>query len=299
MAAAATFLKSASDSRIAPDQKEQAIVAFDGDAAPQAAAARPPAGYEDDGRAEAAPRVPGRSPHDPFTGPSWDYDSTRPASWGTLSAQAPPLCCCYARKLGRMFVFIENTGRSQRQGGPRLGSQFLCIGGPCWPMIFFTLGLLLGIPIAAILFFFPEEDSKNKTFATVAIGIAMVITTVTYLRTACGDPGIHPRFPERPPADYLGYFKPPAPGSRRARRLASGDLSTPSRWTWHETSKSYRPPGVMWDAETQVLIEDIDHFCPWTGTTIGAGNLCCFYAFTSSICGLLICTILGIIVANS
>ena len=34
----------------------------------------------------------------------------------------------------------------------------------------------------------------------------------------------------------------------------------------------------------QVLVKDIDHFCPWTGTTIGGGNIRCFHCFVSAIC---------------
>ena len=278
--AAATFMATTSDkeSRVAPDRREHAIVTFDDDGPAAAASppntrpAAPPPGYEvrdhDGGNGNGRQEAPRGSPHAPWIGPSWHYPE-QPASSASLSATAPPLCCCYARRLGRMYVFLDNTGRSQREGGPVLGRSFLCVAGPCWPMVFCTMGLFLGVPVAVMMFFFPDEASSNKTVAMarrpshpshrrdhhcrslgrvsliahypraispipspqVLIGIAMAVTTVTYLRTACGDPGIHPRMPEKPPEGYVGYFRPPAPGTRRAR--------------WHERRHGHgyaRPP---------------------------------------------------------
>ena len=221
-----------------------------------------------------------------WSGPSWDYERQRPAPY-TMSGAAPSLCCCFVRRLGRMYVFLDNTRRGQRGDGggvPKLGQQFLCIGGPCWPMVFVTLGLLLGVPIVTMILFFPPEPSASKTFAMVIIGLAMALTTVTYLLTACGDPGIHPRIPEKPPIDYPGYYE---------------RCHSPSEFVWNEQTKSYRAPGVMYCHECQVLIEDIDHFCPWTGTTIAAGNMRCFRWFVGSVCLLLVLTVLVAIIGVS
>ena len=55
-------------------------------------------------------------------------------------------------------------------------------------------------------------------------------------------------------------------------------------WTYHPGTKSYRPRGVVFCSESQVLVHDIDHFCPWTGTTIAMGNLKCFNVFVSMVC---------------
>ena len=54
---------------------------------------------------------------------------------------------------------------------------------------------------------------------------------------------------------------------------------------------SHTPPGVRYCSECQVQIKNIDHFCPWTGTTIGANNFPCFKIFTSSLCLLIILVI--------
>lgn len=43
--------------------------------------------------------------------------------------------------------------------------------------------------------------------------------------------------------------------------------------------------------EAQVVVAEVDHFCPWTGTVIAAGNMGRFTVFTSSLCVLIIFTI--------
>ena len=50
-------------------------------------------------------------------------------------------------------------------------------------------------------------------------------------------------------------------------------------WVWDEAAQSYRPDNVQFCQESRVLVRDIDHFCPWTGTTIAGGNIRYFYAF--------------------
>jgi uncharacterized membrane protein len=47
--------------------------------------------------------------------------------------------------------------------------------------------------------------------------------------------------------------------------------------------------------ESQVLIRNIDHFCPWTGTVIAGGNLWSFYVFTTSLCALIVLCIVLVV----
>lgn len=48
---------------------------------------------------------------------------------------------------------------------------------------------------------------------------------------------------------------------------------------WNEQVGSYRPPDALYCRECQVLIEDYDHLCPWTGTGIGKKNMWAFKSF--------------------
>lgn len=95
------------------------------------------------------------------------------------------------------------------------------------------------------------------------IGLSLTILAVSSLLcTAFHDPGIFPR-----------YSKPLAPN-----------------WTYSEYAQSYRPPGVIYCQQCQLLIEDYNRavpepqvpelpdaycdadFCPWSGIVIGKGN---------------------------
>jgi hypothetical protein len=92
--------------------------------------------------------------------------------------------------------------------------------------------------------------------------------------TACQNPGVFPRH----------YHIP---------------RDTTKKWMYSGQSNSYRPPGVRYCSECQVQIKHIDHFCPWTGTTIGADNFQCFKLFTSSLCLLILVVILFVIIQIS
>ena len=54
-------------------------------------------------------------------------------------------------------------------------------------------------------------------------------------------------------------------------------------WTYSEYAQSYRPPGVIYCQQCQVLIEEYNHFCPWSGIVIGKGNEAYFQVFISAI----------------
>lgn len=58
-----------------------------------------------------------------------------------------------------------------------------------------------------------------------------------------------------------------------------------SSWRWSERGQTYYPSGrgIVYCSESQVLVHDYDHFCPWTGTTIAGGNIKGFTLFVSSL----------------
>jgi hypothetical protein len=174
-----------------------------------------------------------------------------------ISAQVPaPPRFLYVRRIGRMYVLRE---RRDKSGLP----QPVCMTGPCWPMVVVTLGLIVGISMAVFFGFFP--DDKVWLAAIYLSGVA--ITVVSFLLTACRDPGVQ-RIHERP---------------------------VDQNWTFSEQAQSYRPPGAVYEVESQVLIRNIDHFCPWTGTVIAGGNLWSFYVFTTSLCTLIVLCIVMVV----
>ena len=59
-------------------------------------------------------------------------------------------------------------------------------------------------------------------------------------------------------------------------------------WSYSNQAGSFRPPKVIYCRECKLLIDQYDHFCPWSGTVIGAKNIHYFHFFVSA----LVCTML-------
>lgn len=167
----------------------------------------------------------------------------------------------YKRKVGRFYVCWERRKEES--------TSLLCMVGPCWPMIFVVVGLIVGIALVVDLLVIPQIDDPDVRAWLFPLAIAfMIFTVITYLLTAFSNPGIQPIVKEQP---------------------------SDNNWTLNSNVQSYRPPGVNFEYESQTLIKKIDHFCPWTGTVIAENNMKRFIVFNCSVCGLIVFTI-GIVV---
>lgn len=123
--------------------------------------------------------------------------------------------------------------------------------GPYWHFLLLTLALLVCI---ASLIYLKVVPASWVAIRIVGVALA-VLSIVSLVCTAVADPGIFPR-----------YFKRLEPD-----------------WTYSEYAHSFRPPGTIFCQECQVLIEDYNHFCPWSGTAIGKGNEPFFHVFLTSL----------------
>jgi len=149
--------------------------------------------------------------------------------------------CCCAKRLGGMYSLIEKA-----DGTP------LIILGPCWPCCsFVTLPLILGIA-GLVSFFFLYHGSFPIWLAI--LYLAMVGLTLCALScVSCRNPGILER--------------------------VTDEEAGQGGWYWNEQAGSFRPRGAMYCRECKALIEEYDHFCPWTGTGIGRMNMGAFKFF--------------------
>mmetsp|Transcript_9533 Transcript_9533/g.11873 ORF Transcript_9533/g.11873 Transcript_9533/m.11873 type:complete len:239 (-) Transcript_9533:1669-2385(-) len=169
----------------------------------------------------------------------------------------PPPVCCYKRRVGNFFVCLD---RKKADGM----TDLLCMVGPCWPMMFVTLGLIIGIAGLVDIFVIPEIENKTVRYVVLALAIfGLLVTVSSYLATACSNPGIQPIVKEKPGED----------------------------WTWNGNAESWRRHGVNYEYQSGTLIKNVDHFCPWTGTVIAQNNMKRFITFNISVCGLLCYTV--------
>ena len=165
-------------------------------------------------------------------------------------ACVPDLPCGTYRRMGKLYVCAtEERGLDGgRLGGPRATPTWVV--GPCWPMLVLTNCLIVGVTALAMVTYLPYV---HWVFGVFGVGL-LAFVVFALAKTACTNPGVLPR--------HAG----PDPPERN--------------WRWSEQAQSYYPPGVTYCTESQVLVRDYDHFCPWTGTLIARDNFCCFTNFT-------------------
>ena len=130
--------------------------------------------------------------------------------------------------------------------------------GPCWMMTLVTASLVIIIPFSLLHAMKHEIRAETIFLTSCWVGITLIMLFLT----ACTNPGIYPIVREIPE-------------------------NSNQRWAYCKETDSYRPPGVIYDRECGVLIAEVDHFCPWVGTTIAKANLCRFFCFV----GLLLLTV--------
>lgn len=147
------------------------------------------------------------------------------------------------RKLGNIYILAE-WSRSD-------GKKRRLVLGPYWHFLIITLAVVTSVSLMIYVWVIPSDEKLERI-----IGLSLTILAATSLLcTALNDPGIFPR-----------YSKPLA-----------------QNWTYSEYAQSYRPPGVIYCQQCQVLIEEYNHFCPWSGIVIGKGNEAYFQVFITAI----------------
>ena len=108
---------------------------------------------------------------------------------GTMSGCVPEFPCA-KRAVGKMYVIKEK--RNSDDGS----LKFICVAGPCWPMVLVTFCLIVGV-------------SAGPSISSERIGLIWVDNCRRNLGfyqchgvlfTACSDPGILPRHNVQPSA---------------------------------------------------------------------------------------------------
>lgn len=178
--------------------------------------------------------------------PTGPYDYPNHPAEDDLAC-VPELPCGSYTKMGKLYVCV-----AERDVGTGIAEP-TWVAGPCWPMFCFTQCLILGISGLAMWAYLPYV---HWVFAVAGVPLVLFVAFALF-KTGCSNPGVLKRRAE-PPEGETG-------------------------WRWNDQSQSYYPPGATYCRESQVLVHDYDHFCPWTGTTIAGGNMRYFTIFVSSL----------------
>lgn len=158
--------------------------------------------------------------------------------------------CCRCTKLGKMMVLCECTVNEEDQFlMPTDNDKIRWMVGPYWNMLLVTYAVILVITILVYDTVIPKRQDVE-----IVVGLVLTSLTLLFLSlTAFSDPGIFPK-----------HERPKGPN-----------------WSYSGQAQSFRPPNVIFCRESMLLIEDYDHFCPWSGTVIGGKNLKFFHCFVS------------------
>mmetsp|Transcript_5990 Transcript_5990/g.9083 ORF Transcript_5990/g.9083 Transcript_5990/m.9083 type:complete len:242 (+) Transcript_5990:74-799(+) len=169
------------------------------------------------------------------------------------SAQCTPqnllssIFCCCARRVGSLHFLCE-----RKDGSP------IVVAGPMWPFcMFVTVPLVAGLSSLVLYFCILQKDAPLPSWFVFIYAPVMAITLVSLFMVSCRNPGL-------------------------VERKTSQDQSS-NAFLWNEQVGSYRPPDALYCRECQVLIEEMDHVCPWTGTAIGKRNMLAFKCFVVSV----------------
>ena len=130
--------------------------------------------------------------------------------------------------------------------------------GAYWPFCtFITLPLIL-IP-SAIMFVYVMPDAP--VCFTIILIVALTATLISLCGVSCSNPGI----------------------VEHCDQVAKDKDEKKRNWVWNDRVESFRPPSAIYSPEADVIVMNYDHFCPWTGTAIGAGNYFFFKMFVVTV----------------
>ncbi|GMH52974.1 hypothetical protein TrRE_jg6319 [Triparma retinervis] len=178
-------------------------------------------------------------------------------------------CCCVSTGLAKYYVGNMPVLLSNPDGSPRL------IMGSWWPFcVGITVPLIAGaVTIVAALVLVPMAP----LYITLLYFALVAVTLGALFSVSCRNPGLV---------------------SKREKVVGpnvSTDSVDRSKWIWNDRVKSFRPRGALYCDTNDVVVEEYDHFCPWTGTSIGGGNMQAFKVFVVAV-NVLCYTTVGVVI---
>ena len=178
-------------------------------------------------------------------------------------------CCCVSTGLARYYIGNMPVLLSNPDGSPCL------IVGSWWPFCAgITVPLIVGaVTIVATFLLVP----RAPLYITLIYFALVAVTLSALFSVSCRNPGL----------------------VSKREKVVGENVSTDnvdrSKWIWNDRVKSFRPRGGLYCDTNDVVVEEYDHFCPWTGTSIGGGNMTAFKIFVVSVNALCYVTV-GVVI---
>uniref|UniRef100_K3WQW4 Palmitoyltransferase n=1 Tax=Globisporangium ultimum (strain ATCC 200006 / CBS 805.95 / DAOM BR144) TaxID=431595 RepID=K3WQW4_GLOUD len=122
-----------------------------------------------------------------------------------------------------------------------------CMVGPHWWLMATTFTVFMGLALVITVLTYPRAGF-GETITGVLLSSACLSM---YAMVGCSNPGIVNRI----------------------------DVAPDDTYSYCDHCESYRPQGALHCMDCRVCIEGYDHHCPWTGKCVGRGNVRYFYAW--------------------
>jgi len=186
----------------------------------------------------------------------------------------------YDARLIRSFMSAETPSEPPRQV-ERVHERwpgnetFLCRGrivaGPR-PRAAFATATLITVPTGIFLGLVAPVVVETQGVWVYAVASALAGNSLIWLfKTSFTDPGILPRLERRSVGTSSNRGK-----TRDCVVETTGKITTTR---WNDTCGYFQPPRAHHCSVCNDCIEKFDHYCPWTGTTIGLRNYRAFLSF--------------------
>ena len=150
--------------------------------------------------------------------------------------------CCF--RIGNFSVILEQ----QKYTGE---AELICVVGPHWPFaLVFTCGFIVFFTAASVAIFVDVVPIWGcySIIACAFLALCLLISL------GCKNPGI-------------------------ARRLTEKPQFTNKRWIYNDQANTWRSTTDSYSQEMNVVLHEVDHICPFTGTAIAQRNMRTFIAF--------------------
>jgi len=156
-----------------------------------------------------------------------------------------------AHRVGNMAVLWKHDVAMQLANGdtailPRID----VVVGPYWFVaVLVTYPAIIGLSLLTAF-----KVIKHQNPAVMAVWSLITMCLILSLScVSCRDPGI-----------LIRHKDPP---------------NVEEGWLWNDQALTFRPRKAKYDKECGVVIDELDHVCPWTGTAIGKNNMPAFKCF--------------------
>lgn len=175
-------------------------------------------------------------------------------------------------------ILNQSDDENFASGRPKLH----IVMGPYWMV---ALSVTFPIMLTFSVWTGISKLSYHSFWMQLTWGLGVVTMFISFFLVACTDPGIQYRYRTMSRRNEYtindDHQQTNSNDNNRNRNVI--DHTNTNEWIWNDQALSYRKRSAKYDPECAVIIDELDHVCPWTGTAVGKNNMCAFRVYLLSV----------------